>query len=192
MTLMHDDFTTRPSTAPRKTRVWDIGVRLFHWLLVTGVLGAYIFESPRWLHLWLGYGVAGLIAFRLVWGFIGPRHARFTDFVPGPHRLITYLRDMAAGRERRYLGHNPAGGAMVMALLITLIAISVSGYMMGMDAYFGVEWVEDLHEALVNFLLLLVALHLGGVALASWRHRENLVVAMITGEKDIDEETAHE
>ena len=169
-------------------KVWDIGVRLFHWSLVAGVFGAYLFTSPRWLHLWLGYTVAGLIAFRLVWGLIGPRHARFADFVPGPRRLIAYLQDMAKGREKRHVGHNPAGGAMVVVLLLTLTAIAVTGYMMGLDAWFGEEWLEELHEGLVNFLVLLVALHVGGVLLASHRHRENLVLAMITGQKNADDE----
>ncbi len=192
MTITREQLPEQEHQTKSRIRVWDIGVRLFHWSLVAGVFGSYFLTSPRWLHLWLGYAVAGLIAFRLIWGLIGPRHARFSDFVPGPRRLIAYLHAMWQGREERHIGHNPAGGAMVIALLAMLAAISVTGYMMGMDAYFGVEWVEELHGALVNFLLLLVALHVGGVILASRRHRENLVLAMITGQKEADEKTAHE
>ncbi len=172
------------SARGEKTRVWDIGVRLFHWSLVAAVAGAYLFESPRKLHEAFGYAVIGLVGFRVLWGLIGTPHARFSDFVPGPRRLFSYLRDMVRGQENRHLGHNPAGGAMVIALLLLLTAISSTGYLMGTDAYFGEEWLEDLHEALVDGLLVLIALHLAGVVLASLRHRENLVAAMITGWKD--------
>ncbi|MGL4321369.1 MAG: cytochrome b/b6 domain-containing protein, partial [Paracoccaceae bacterium] len=151
----------------RMVRVWDIGVRLFHWGLVAGVLAAYLSEDSRSLHRILGYIVMGLIAFRLIWGLVGTHHARFASFVPGPVRLIGYLRDIAARREARYLGHNPAGAAMIVALLLVLAGISATGWMMGMDAYFGAEWVEDAHEALVNGLIVLVILHIAGVAVAS-------------------------
>tara|TARA_R110002072_G_scaffold3163_7_gene23620 strand:- start:551 stop:1111 length:561 start_codon:yes stop_codon:yes gene_type:complete len=164
-------------------RVWDIAVRLFHWSLVAMVTLAYYFDEPRKLHRTLGFIVIGLIAFRLVWGVIGTRHARFIDFVPRPDQLLGYLRDMLRSRESRYLGHNPAGAAMILFLLATLSAIGATGYMMGMDAYFGQEWVEHAHEFLVNFLLVLVACHVAGVIFSSWHHRENLVMSMITGQK---------
>lgn len=168
-------------------RVWDLGVRLFHWGLVVAVTAAYFLTAQRSLHRGLGYAVMALIAFRLIWGLVGTRHARFASFVPGPARLMAYLRDIIRRREARHLGHNPAGAAMIMALLAVLGAISATGWMMGMDAYFGVEWVEDAHKALVNGLIVLVALHLGGVALASLRHRENLAKAMVTGLKAVDD-----
>jgi cytochrome b len=171
----------------RMVRVWDIGVRLFHWGLVAGVLAAYLSEDSRSLHRIFGYAVMGLIAFRLIWGLVGTQHARFASFLPGPVRLLAYLRDMARGREARHLGHNPAGAAMIVALLAVLGGISATGYMMGMDAYFGVEWVEDAHEALVNGLIVLVMLHVAGVAVASRRHGENLVKAMVTGLKAADD-----
>jgi cytochrome b len=168
-----------------RVRVWDLGVRLFHWSLVTMVALAYFIDDPRQLHRTLGYVVIGLLAFRLVWGLIGTRHARFADFVPGPGRLFAYLRDLLRGREKRFLGHNPAGAAMILVLLATLSAVGATGYMMGMDAYFGQEWVEEAHEMFVDLLLVLVAFHVGGVIYSSWRHRENLVVSMITGQKDL-------
>jgi len=164
-------------------QVWDLGVRLFHWGLVAGVAASYLSEDARSLHKTLGYIVMGLIAFRLIWGFVGTYHARFVNFVPGPGRLVRYLGDIAQHREARHLGHNPAGGAMIVALLATLGAIGTTGYMMGMKAFFGVEWVENAHEAFVNILLLLVVLHLAGVAIASVRHGANLVRAMVTGHK---------
>jgi cytochrome b len=174
-----------------RVRVWDLGVRLFHWSLVAMVALTYFLDDPRQLHRILGYVVIGLIAFRLVWGVIGTRHARFITFIPGPHRLLTYLRDMLRGREDRYLGHNPAGAAMILTMLATLSAIGATGYMMGMDVYFGQDWVEHAHKLLVNILLALVAFHIGGVIFLSWRHRENLVVSMITGQKDLHDKETH-
>lgn len=171
------------STSPATVKVWDIGVRLFHWGLVTMTGLAYVFVDPRMLHRNLGYAVIALIAFRLVWGVLGSHHARFVNFIPAPKRLMSYLRDMLARREARYLGHNPAGAVMVVTLLVLLGAVSATGYMMGMDAYFGQSWVEHLHEAAVNVLLVCVVLHVSGVIYASWRHRENLVASMITGQK---------
>lgn len=187
MTGASRNVSTLQPSQQRMVRVWDIGVRLFHWGLVGGVLAAYLTEDSRSLHRIFGYIVMGLITFRLVWGLVGTHHARFASFIPGPVRLLTYLRDMAQHREARYLGHNPAGAAMIVALLLVLGGISATGWMMGMDAYFGAEWVEDAHEALVNGLILLVILHLVGVAVASLRHRENLVKSMVTGLKAADD-----
>lgn len=174
---------TLPST---RVRVWDIGVRLFHWSLVAMFAATYVVAEQRSLHRTLGYVVIALISFRLVWGIIGGKHARFADFIPSPRRLSGYLRDMIRGTEARYLGHNPAGAAMIIALLTTLGGICATGYMMGMDAYFGLEWVEDAHKALVSLALILIIGHIGGVIFSSVRHRENLVKSMITGEKDAD------
>ncbi len=173
------------SQSSGRVRIWDLGVRLFHWSLVAMVALAYTLDEPRQLHRSLGYAVIGLITFRLLWGVIGTYHARFRAFIPSPIRLLRYLGDMIHGREARYLGHNPAGAVMILALLTTLGAIGVTGYMMGMDAYFGQVWVEHTHKSLVTLLIVLVAFHIAGVIFSSWRHRENLVVSMITGEKDV-------
>jgi cytochrome b len=179
----------KTDTDTSKVKVWDIAVRLFHWSLVATVVATYLLTEQRSLHRNLGYIVLALIGFRLIWGFIGTDHARFASFIPGPRRLVSYLRDIALRREARHLGHNPAGAAMIVALLLTLMAIGATGYMMGMDRYFGQEWVEDAHKLLVNGLIVLVFLHLAGVAVASLRHRENLVVAMVTGLKNADDTT---
>jgi cytochrome b len=171
------------SLPPAEVRVWDPVVRLFHWTLAAAFFGASILESPRALHETLGWIAGGAVAVRLVWGFAGSRHARFGDFVPTPARLAAYVRDVAAGQERRYLGHNPAGGAMVVALLAVVATLVATGWMMGLDAFWGVDWVEEVHEAAANLGLALVALHLAGVVWESRRHGENLVTAMITGRK---------
>jgi len=168
-------------------RVWDPLVRVFHWSLVGSFAIAWF--SPVWrngtLHHWVGYLAAALVMIRVIWGFVGPRHARFSDFVKRPGQVLGYLVAMARGREPRHLGHNPAGGAMVLALMAGMVASAVTGWMMTTDRYFGVAWVEDAHWLVVRMMLALILLHLAGVALASLRHRENLVIAMITGRKRI-------
>jgi cytochrome b len=179
----------KTDTDTSKVKVWDIAVRLFHWSLVATVVATYMLTEQRSLHRKLGYVVLALIAFRLIWGLIGTHHARFASFIPGPRRLIAYLRDIALRREARHLGHNPAGAAMIVALLVTLTAVGATGYMMSMDRYFGQEWVEHTHKLLVNGLIVLIVLHLAGVVTASLRHRENLVAAMVTGVKQADDPT---
>ncbi|MEQ9491637.1 MAG: cytochrome b/b6 domain-containing protein [Alphaproteobacteria bacterium] len=165
-------------------KVWDPLVRLFHWSLVTVFAIVWLTgDELDELHEAMGYTILGLVALRLVWGVIGPRHARFMQFVPSAGSFITYVKDMATGRERRYLGHNPAGGAMVVALILGLVATAGTGWMMTLDMFWGSEWVEEIHEVMANGMLLLVGLHIAGVAFASIRHGENLVRAMINGRK---------
>lgn len=167
-----------------EVRVWDPLVRIFHWSLAAGFLVAWL-SAEEWeaLHLWAGYAAAGLVAFRLLWGLVGPRSARFGQFVKAPAGVRAYLGAMLRGRERRHLGHNPAGGAMIVALLGGLAGLCLTGWLYTTDAFWGVEWVEAAHETLANLLLALVGLHLAGVLWASLRHRENLARAMVTGRK---------
>lgn len=169
--------------APRTTRVWDPLVRVFHWTVVACFGGAYLFQDPRALHEAFGYTLAGALAIRLFWGIVGTRYARFSDFVPGPARFLGYVRDIVGGRERRYLGHNPAGGAMVVALMTMLALTAATGWYLTTDAGFGEDSAEALHALAANVTLGLVAAHLCGVLWESLRHRENLVLAMITGRK---------
>lgn len=168
----------------RTVMVWDPLVRVFHWSLAISVFAAYFFtEEGDPAHEVVGYVALGLVAFRLVWGWVGSRHARFADFVPGPARLRDYVMDALRGREARFLGHNPAGAVMVLALLAMVSATGVTGWMLTADAWFGSQWVEELHEALANILMALVALHVGGVIYTSVHQGENLVRAMFTGRK---------
>lgn len=168
------------------TRVWDPFVRFFHWGLVTSFglawVTAHSFEA---IHHAAGYVAAALIGARMIWGVIGTPYARFSQFVRHPAAVLRYLRAMLQGREARYIGHNPAGGAMVMLLISTMAATAITGWMTTTDTYYGVKWVEDLHELSAHAVLILAAIHIGGVFLASFRHRENLVVAMITGRKRV-------
>jgi cytochrome b len=135
------------------------------------------------VHIIAGYVVAALVALRIVWGLVGPRHARFADFVRAPREVLTYFRDVLLLRAQRYIGHNPAGGLMVVALLVMLTVTSVSGYLMTTDAYWGSKAMEEIHGALANATVALIALHVLGVLVASFEHRENLVKAMVSGRK---------
>lgn len=165
-------------------RVWDIFVRLFHWSLVGTFVAAWLTRHGNEdIHHLAGYAAAVLVGLRVVWGVVGTHYARFRQFTRGPVTVLGYLRDIATGREARYIGHNPAGAAMILALLVVMAGTALTGWMMTTDQFWGVEWVGKVHERLADGLLILVALHIAGVVLASVRHRENLIGAMFTGRK---------
>jgi cytochrome b len=173
---------------PATVRVWDPLVRIFHWGLVASFATAWLTaEEFEKVHHQAGYIVAGLVTFRVVWGLVGSRHARFSDFLYRPSAVMSFVGDSIAFRARRYLGHNPAGGAMVVALLLALAVITASGIMMTTDAFWGVRWVREVHEIAVTFTIVLIFLHVAGVVLASFEHKENLVKAMVTGRKRLPE-----
>lgn len=182
----------------QQTKVWDPLVRTLHWVLVAAFIVAFATEDDLMtLHVWSGYLIAAAIGIRLVWGVIGTRHARFTDFVTSPRVAMRYAKDTLRLKSRRYLGHNPAGGLMIVALLISLIITTVTGIAVygaaehagPMASFFvnsGERWedaFEELHEFFANFSLLLVVIHIGGVLLESLIHKENLVRSMINGLK---------
>ena len=177
------DRALRSATAP-DVKVWDPFVRVFHWSLVAAFITAFA-SAEEWddLHEIAGFTVLGLISLRIIWGLIGTRHARFSDFVYKPRTVIAYLKDTLKMRAKRYLGHNPAGGAMVIALLLALATITATGVMMTTDAFWGVKWVKEVHELAVNGTLVLIGLHLAGVLVACLEHRENLVRSLFTGRK---------
>lgn len=164
--------------------VWDLPTRIFHWTLALSFAGAYLTaESERWrdIHVLLGYTLAGLIAFRLIWGFTGTRYARFAEFVRGPSAITRYLKSLADGRPEHHVGHNPAGAVFIVLLLLLGIASGVSGWMVLEDS--GGEWLEEAHEFLSNAMLAVVAVHILGVIVSSRLHGENLTLAMLTGRK---------
>lgn len=187
MTDITEEYGAARIERPAEVRVWDMAVRLFHWSLVLLFAAAWI-TADEWdrAHELAGYGVGALILFRVVWGFVGSRHARFADFVRSPGTVLRYFGAMARLRAPRHLGHNPAGGAMVVALLVLIATIVATGLMMTSDGFWGVEWVEDAHEIAVNFTLILVVLHVAGVVFTSFEHGENLARAMVTGRKRRD------
>lgn len=175
-------------------KVWDLPLRIFHWLLVTGFLIAYLTEDELLtVHVWAGYLVIGLLFFRLVWGIIGTRYARFSNFICSPAESMAYTKALMSLKAKRYIGHNPAGAAMIVLLLISLALTSITGL-----AVYGAEqgagplatignrheklW-EEVHEFFANFTLFLVFLHVFGVLVESVIHRENLIKAMWNGKK---------
>jgi cytochrome b len=174
-----------------KTKVWDLPTRLFHWSLASCFMAAFLTsESERWrdLHVLAGYGLAGLIAFRLVWGFIGNPQARFRNFWPTPATVLDYLDSLLQGHPRHYLGHNPAGAVAIFLLLGLGGLTAYSGWLTFQEN--SGEWIESLHELSAHAMLLLVGVHLCGVVASSWLHRENLILAMITGWKNKRENSA--
>lgn len=191
--------TQRPSTADgERVKVWDPLVRVFHWSLAAGFATAYIVEDNLLdVHVWAGYLVLTLIAVRVIWGLVGTRHARFKDFVRSPAEVRDYLIEVLRFRAARYLGHNPAGGAMILALLVMVPLTGISGMALyGAQEFAGplaalmrgvsgstAHALEDVHEVLANLTLALVTLHLAGVLFSSLAHRENLIGAMISGYK---------
>ncbi len=196
-------------------KVWDIAVRIFHWSLVVAFATAYLSgDENELLHANAGYVIIGLLAFRVIWGFIGTKHARFADFIYSPAKIFAYARSLANGSPSHYLGHNPLGGIMVIALLISLSLACFSGLKLyaaedgkgplanagslsviscayaheggehPMRDKAGAEFWEEIHELFVNVSLGLVGLHIVGVVVSSLLHREKLVKAMITGNKE--------
>jgi cytochrome b len=171
-------------TTTTAIRVWDAPTRVFHWLLVFSFAGAYLTsESERWslVHITLGYTLGGLIAFRLIWGFVGTRYARFTSFVKGPLEVLQYAKSMATLKPKHFVGHNPLGAVAIVLLIVSGIAIVVTGYAAFNEI--GGEWVAELHEVSSHIMLILVGVHIVGVIAASWLHKENLARAMVNGFK---------
>jgi len=197
-------------------QVWDPFIRIAHWTIALAFFIAYLTEDATTVHVWTGYVVGVLVLARVAWGFVGPRHARFADFVTGPITAARYLRDLMLARAKRYIGHSPAGGVMVIALLVFLAATVATGLVRyaedgaGPLAPFyaqtspitGTQTFEEgekqgqehrsrsalggAHEVIADITLGLIVFHILGVLLASFVHRENLTRAMITGRKRLD------
>ena len=196
-------------------KVWDIFVRIFHWSLVTAIIVQLITaEAAKNAHVYVGYFIIVLVLARILWGFVGSRHARFTDFIYSPREVMAYLKSLFSGHPKRYIGHNPAGGAMVIALLLCLLLTTSAGLKtlgaegrgplaqlpesLALKAYAdgGQEGADhasaqkekhiwqEIHEFLVGILIFLIVLHIVGVIVSSWLERENLILAMITGKKE--------
>ena len=168
----------------RDVPVWDLAVRVFHWSLVASVaLSTLALWWGVGAHRPAGYVAAALVLMRVLWGFAGSRYARFAQFLRSVPHTARYAAQVASGREPRYVGHNPLGGWMIVALGLCVLGLAVSGWLYTTDWFWGAEWVERLHSALAWLLLVLVCAHLLGVVFTSLRHRENLVRAMLDGRK---------
>ena len=168
-----------------KILVWDAPVRVFHWLMVLSFFVAYLTaESERWrlVHVTLGYTMGGLVAFRLVWGLIGTRYARFTHFIRGPAAVVRYVKSLLKGQPEHAIGHNPAGAVAIVLLLLLSTVIVATGWAIYNEV--GAPILSALHELTGDLMLLVVGVHVAGVVVSSWLHRENLVRAMVTGQKE--------
>lgn len=178
--------TSLPASAPQTVRVWDPVVRIFHWgVAIAFLIACLTAEELDGIHRATGYLIAALLAVRVVWGLIGTKYARFIDFVRSPRTALEYLRQSRNGTAPRYLGHNPAGGLMAIALMGLLGGICYTGYLMTTPQWWGSELMEGLHETLVNGTIGLIVLHILGNLFSSIVHRENLTLSMITGRKRV-------
>lgn len=164
-------------------KVWDPLVRVFHWSLAGLFLANFFTEGGEATHRWLGYTALILIAVRFVWGWIGTRYARFSDWVPSPRSVHSYLRERLHGRSRRRLGHNPGAAVMILMLLGGVLLVGLTGWLQTTDTFFGTPWLEDLHEVLAYGVLVLVGMHVLAAVGESVHYGENLIAAMIHGRK---------
>ncbi|MEO7053075.1 MAG: cytochrome b/b6 domain-containing protein [Rhodanobacter sp.] len=164
-------------------KVWDPLVRLFHWSLAGLFLANFFTEDGELVHRGFGYAILILIAVRFAWGWIGTRHARFSDWVVGPHRVRRYLRERLTGRSRRQLGHNPGAAVMILALLGGVLLVAFTGWLQTTDRFFGEGWLQGLHEALAYGVLGLVVVHVLAAVGESVHYGENLIASMIHGRK---------
>jgi cytochrome b len=202
-------FKTLRAPTKDKVQVWDIFVRASHWLIAIGFFIAYFTEEDAMaVHAWAGYVVGAPLLLRIVWGLVGPRYARFSDFIYRPTAVLSYFWALVSGHAKRYVGHSPAGGAMIILLMVSLATTVGTGLVVyaqehaagplaafiaqtqhigARDSVKGEKEsdsaFEEVHETLANITVALVIFHVLGVLLASFVHRENLVAAMITGRK---------
>lgn len=172
---------------PASLYVWDPVVRLFHWSLVACVLlNQFVLEAGETPHRWVGYAATALVGLRLLWGVIGSHHARFADWWPTPARLRAHVRGLLAGQPDDHPGHNPLGALMMLALMALVLALGVTGWLQGTDAFFGEEWLQELHEGLANTLLMAAGVHAAAALVMGRLQRVTLVRAMVTGVKRYD------
>jgi len=179
-----------------KILVWDLPLRIFHWLLVIAFTVAYASED-KWLtvHVWAGYLIMALLVFRFIWGFTGGHYARFKQFLCKPAKSIRYLKEVNALTAKRYIGHNPAGALMIVLMLTSLLLTCLSGlavYAADQSAGPFAEFIganyekiwEEIHEFFVNFTLFLVIIHLVAILFDSYVFNENITKSMWNGYKN--------
>ena len=182
--LIPSEGAASTGDADPSIRVWDPLVRVLHWTLVAAV--ALGWATTEWFGDWheaVGYAALAIVGARIGWGLIGPPHARLTSFVRSPAASVRYARLVLGGRAPRYLGHNPLGGWMVIALCACIGALALTGWLYKTDRFWGDATIELIHETLAWTLVVLIALHVIGVVFASAHQRENLIAAMFHGRK---------
>lgn len=181
----------RADTAPPKVLVWDAPTRVFHWMLAASIAGTWLTaesERLRDVHVLLGYTALALLLFRILWGFAGTRYARFASFAFRPGAVLSYLKSLLRGSPDHHVGHNPAGSWAIYALLALVFLAGASGWLANTDT--APEWLSELHEGIAGTLLALIGIHIAGAVASSLLHRENLILAMLTGYKHGDKRQA--
>ncbi|WP_223210509.1 cytochrome b/b6 domain-containing protein [Leptothrix cholodnii] len=169
---------------PEPVRVWDLFVRVFHWSLVTCILLNYfVVDDGEDLHQWLGYAAAALVVSRIVWGFVGTRYARFSDFFPTYRRIRDHLSRLRCGQADGHVGHNPLGALMMLALMALVLSLGLTGFLQTTDAFWGDELMQETHEWLGSALIASAGLHAVAAIVMGRLERVNLVRAMVTGVK---------
>ncbi|AGX87315.1 cytochrome b/b6 domain-containing protein [Candidatus Symbiobacter mobilis] len=164
--------------------VWDLFVRVFHWSLVSCIaLNEFVLDAGGLAHRWAGYAACALVLARIVWGFVGTSHARFNDFFPTPSRLLFHIQSLLRGQPPHYVGHNPIGALVMLAMMGIVLCMAVTGWMQGLDAFWGEEWLMEAHETLAHLLLLCVGLHATAAIVMGRIERTALITAMVTGVK---------
>lgn len=177
--------TAHPHPYPHPVRVWDPFVRIFHWSLVTCVaLNEFVLEAGETAHQWAGYVASALVVARVAWGLVGSRHARFADFFPTPARLRRQIATLLQGRPQPHVGHSPLGALMMLALMALVLALGITGWLQGTDAYWGDEGLQELHERLAQTLLAAAAVHATAAVVLGRLERTRLIRAMVTGIKE--------
>jgi len=184
-----------------KLLVWDLPLRLFHWLFALTIFAAWYTSEQEGelidLHMQLGYFAIGLIVFRLIWGLVGTRHSRFSQFLPTPARLTAYLKGRDRQADVSYAGHNPLGSLMVILMIVLVSLQAISGLFINDDVfssgpYYGsvgseIEAImEFLHHNTFDLMLISIALHISAIGYYWWVKKHNLVKPMITGRKPAD------
>ena len=190
-----DDSVIKSPNIPgtRQVKVWDILVRFTHWTVAAGIIANLLFtEDGSDLHVYVGYTVVGLVVLRLLWGLVGTRYARFTNFFPTPTRLKAHLSNLSIRRvDEQHLGHNPLAAIMMLSLWAVIIGLGITGYLMESHIFSHIQLLgnkdllEEIHELLANSLYLLVPLHIiAAIAMSYWQ-RQNLIKSMVTGKKTV-------
>lgn len=166
----------------QKIKVWDPVIRFFHWsMALSFLLNSFVVEEGESAHEWLGYYILGLLLIRLLWGFTGPENARFRDFFPTKRNVSQYFHQLVKGGEHNPDRHNPLGGLMIIAMLLSILITGVSGWVSSLDVFFGADWLEEIHEFFADITLLLVSVHIFAVTTFSWFGKHNLISIMLTG-----------
>jgi cytochrome b len=173
------------SNQKQSVLVWDVPIRIFHWLLVVSFAGAWLTsesEAQQMIHYAFGYSACTLVLFRIIWGIVGTRYARFSQFIKGPAETIRHIKSLMTGSEHSSLGHNPAGAIAMISLMILILLIGLTGYW-SVKEFLG-DFMSEAHETISNITLVIVAIHVGAAIIMSFLQKENLVKSMVSGKKE--------